>query len=59
MSSVLPLTLEEQKLIHDNRLSRLIKAKELEREWSKEAIELYKYYLDQKSKQKDYMKIIE
>ena len=59
MSSVLPLTLEEQKLIHDNRLSRLIKAKELEREWSKEAIELYKYYLDQKSRQKDYMKIIE
>ena len=59
MSSVLPLTLEEQKLIHENKITRLVKAKELEREWSKEIIELYKYYLDQKSRQKDYMKIIE
>ena len=59
MSSVLPETLEIQMAKQEQRVNRIREAKELEREWSKEMIDLYKQYQLQRQKQEEYLEIIE
>ena len=59
MSSVLPETLEVQMAKQEQRINRIREAKELEREWSKEMIDLYKQYQLQRQKQEEYLEIIE
>ena len=44
MSSVLPETLEVQLAKQEQRINRIREAKDLEREWSKEILDLYKQY---------------
>ena len=59
MSSVLPDTLEVQMAKQEQRINRIREAKDLEREWSKEMIDLYKQYQLQRQKQEEYLDIIE
>jgi hypothetical protein len=59
MSSVLPETLEVQMAKQEQRINRIREAKDLEREWSKEMIDLYKQYQLQRQKQEEYLDIIE
>ena len=59
MSSVLPETLEVQLAKQEQRINRIREAKDLEREWSKEMIDLYKQYQLQRQKQEEYLEIIE
>ena len=59
MSSVLPETLEVQLAKQEQRINRIREAKDLEREWSKEMIDLYKQYQLQRQKQEEYLDIIE
>ena len=59
MSSVLPETLEVQMAKQEQRINRIREAKDLEREWSKEMIDLYKQYQLQRQKQEEYIDIIE
>ena len=59
MSSVLPETLEVQLAKQEQRINRIREAKDLEREWSKEILDLYKQYQLQRQKQEEYLEIIE
>ena len=59
MSSVLPETLEVQMAKQEQRINRIREAKDLEREWSKEILDLYKQYQLQRQKQEEYLEIIE
>ncbi len=58
MSYVLPETLEVKMAKQEQRINRIREAKDLEREWSKEMIDLYKQYQLKKPKQEQYLDII-